>query len=106
MYRPSPGTVGIDQRADATGAQPSQLLDRVGDAHLLVPVALAPGVAVVLPGLGVEHEDVLVHERRAEVGDVDGSAYGLDAAHALAPQPSCLIGSLPSQPTAARYISV
>ena len=106
MFRPSPGTVGIDDRLDAAVAQPRSFCDRVGDAHLLVPVARAPEVAVVLQRLGVEDEDVLVHERRAELGDVDGAADGLDGAHALAPQPSCLIGSLPSQPTAARYISV
>ena len=64
-----------------TVSQPLQLRDGVGDAKLLVPVARTPGVPVVLERLLVEDEDVLVHERRTELGEPDRSADGLDGVH-------------------------
>ena len=78
MFRPRPERRRVDERLDAAVAQPPQLRDRVGDAHLLVPVALAPDVAEVHERLGIEHEHVLVHQRRAEIGELDGAANGLD----------------------------
>ena len=75
----------VDDRADPAAAQTPQLLHGIGDAHVLVPVALAPGVPVVLQRLGVHDEDVLVHERRPQVGDVNCSAYGLNGAQRLGP---------------------
>ena len=65
MKRPSPGG-RIDDRLDAGRADGAQLLDRVGDADVLVPVARAPDVAVVLQRLRLQDEDVLVHQRGAE----------------------------------------
>jgi hypothetical protein len=63
---PHPGVVGL-----------LQLLHGVGD-----PVVLAaPLRRVVLLHVGGEHEDVLVHQRDAEVGGVDGSPGGLDGRH-------------------------
>ena len=62
---------GVDESLDAAVAQPLQLRDRVGNPHLLVPVARAPDVAEVDERLRVEHEHVLVHQRRAEVDEVD-----------------------------------
>ena len=71
----------VDDRADPTVSQALQLRDGVGDANLLVPVARAPGVPVVLERLLVEDENVLVHERRTEVGEPDRPEDGLDGVH-------------------------
>ena len=68
----------VDERLDAAGAQSLQLLDRVGDAHVLIPVALPPDVVVVLDRHGIGDEDVLVHQRRPEPVDVDRPADGLN----------------------------
>ena len=76
-----PGGGRVDERRDPRLADGAQLLDRVGDAHLLVPVALAPQVCVVEIRLGLHHEDVLVHQRGAELGGVDRATDCLDGAH-------------------------
>ena len=68
----------IDDRPDPGSPQRAQLLHRVRDPHLLVPVARAPHVAVVLERLRLHHEDVLVRERRPEVARRDRTQDGLD----------------------------
>ena len=78
----------IDDRLDACRADGAQLLDGVGDADVLVPVALPPDVPVVLQRLRLHDEHVLVHERAAEPLDVNRPAYGLDRPH----QPASLWG--------------
>jgi hypothetical protein len=75
------GRGGIDDRLDACCPESAQLLDGVGDAGVLVPIALPPDVAVVLQRLRLHHEHVLVHERAAEALDVNRPAYGLDRPH-------------------------
>ena len=71
----------VDERPDPGLADRAQLRDRVRDAELLVPEALTPGTPVVRDRLGIEHEHVLVHERAAQVVDVDGAPHGLDRRH-------------------------
>ena len=58
----------IDDGADALGVQGVEAGARVGDPGLLVP---PEPVTVVLLMLGGQHEDVLVHKGRPEVGDID-----------------------------------
>ena len=82
MKRPSPGAVGSTIVSMPAALDCSQLLDRVGDTDLLVPVARTPHVPVVLERLRLEDEDVLVHQRRAELLHVDGSSHGFNGGHA------------------------
>jgi hypothetical protein len=76
-----PDDGGVDDGVDASRLQLAQLADGVGDASLLVP----PRVSVVLEDLRAEHEDVLVHERCAELVDVDGASDRLDLGHLPVP---------------------
>ena len=71
---------GVDECLYAAVAQPLQPRDRVGDPHLLVPVAQAPDMAEVDERFGVEHEHVLVHQRRPELGELNGPANGFNGA--------------------------
>ena len=71
----------VDDRLDAGRADGAQLLDRIRDAHVLVPVARAPHVPEVLERLRLEDEHVLVHQRSAQRRDVDRAAHRLDRAH-------------------------
>jgi hypothetical protein len=64
----------VDDRVDAVGRQFAQAADGVGDSLLLV----APFLGIVLLDLGGHHEDVLVHQHAAEVGDADPAARGLN----------------------------
>jgi hypothetical protein len=68
---------GVDDRGDAEVAQTAQLVDRVGDPDLLVPVL----VAVVLHDVGAQHEHVLVHQRRPEIADVHRTPHRLHRGH-------------------------
>ena len=65
-------TVGSTMLVMPRDGEVVELGHPVGDALLGVPVRLA----VVLEDLGAQHEDVLVHERRAEVGGVDRAGDG------------------------------
>ena len=58
--------------------KPIDMADLVGNTRVLVPVGAAPEVRPVLPGLRVEDEHVLVHERRSEPVELDRPAHGLD----------------------------
>jgi hypothetical protein len=60
----------VDDGVDAEALEFGQPRDRVGDALLLVPL-----VRVVLLDVGGEHEDVLVHEGRAQRGRVDLTSH-------------------------------
>ena len=71
----------IDERVDAGLVDRAQLRDRVRDAELLVPVGLPERVAVVRECLGLDEQDVLVHQCAPERLGVDGSPHGLDGAH-------------------------
>ena len=80
---------GIDDRLDPTGACDRQLLDRVGDADILVPIRRgAPYMPEVLQRLGAHDEDVLVGERHPEAAGVDGAADGLNHRAAVSPGPT------------------
>jgi hypothetical protein len=68
---------GVDDRPDARRGELVQLLHRVRHAVVLVP----PLLGVVLLDVGAEHEHVLVHQRLAELGGVDGTTDGLDLGH-------------------------
>jgi hypothetical protein len=50
----------------------------VADPALLV----APGIRVVLPDLGAEHEDVLVHQHPTERRRLNGATHRLNRCHA------------------------
>jgi hypothetical protein len=67
----------VDDRPHAALGELGELAHRVGDPLVLA----APLLGVVLLDVGSEHEDVLVHERGAELGGVDGAAHGLDRGH-------------------------
>ena len=67
----------IDDRADALGGQRAQLGHRVRDPFVLA----APLARVVLLDVRGEHEDVLMHVGRPEVGDLHRAADGRDLAH-------------------------
>jgi hypothetical protein len=67
----------VHEGAHALGRHRAEPGDRVRDPLLLVP----PAGAVVLEILGADEEHVLVHQGRSEVGDLDGSSYGLDSGH-------------------------
>jgi hypothetical protein len=80
---------GIDDRLDPTRARDRQLLDRVGDADVLVPVRRrAPHVPEVLQRLGAHDEDVLVGQRHPERAGVDGAADGLNHRAVGSPGPT------------------
>jgi len=67
----------VDDRADALGGQRAQLGHRVRDPFVLA----APLARVVLLDVRGEHEDVLMHVGRPEVGDLHRAADGRDLAH-------------------------
>src|SRR6185503_8759641 len=67
----------IDERPVPRIANRPELLDRIANPGVLVPVARAPHAAVVLERLGLEDDDVLVWERAPQLGRDDGPADGL-----------------------------
>jgi hypothetical protein len=69
---------GVDDGPDSLGPQRAQPLDGVGDPGFLVPPR---ALAVVLHMFGGQHEDVLVHQRRAEVVHVDRTLDRLHCRH-------------------------
>ena len=69
----------VDDGVDAAGLEFVQPDDRVGFAL----GAVAPGLRVVLHDLGGHDEHVLVHERHAEVGGVDGPCRGVEKWHSV-----------------------
>ncbi len=71
----------IDDRLDTGRPDGAELLDRIRNPHVLVPVARAPHVPEVLERLRLQDEHVLVHQRPAERRDVDRAAHRLDRAH-------------------------
>ena len=71
----------VDDGLDTGGAHGAELLDRVRDASVLVPVGGAPHVPEVLQRLRLHDEHMLVHQRPAEGRDVDRAAHRLDRAH-------------------------
>ena len=81
----------VDDRADALGGQRAQLGHRVGDPGVLA----APLGGVVLLHVRGEHEDVLVHVGRPEVGGVDRAADGGDLGHS---GPQLPLEDLPGRP--------
>ena len=64
----------VDDGVHAARLELVEPFDGVGDPFFLV----APGFGIVLGNLGGHDEDVLMHERDAEVGGVDGSACGIE----------------------------
>ncbi len=74
---PEPYHRQVDDAVHSARFQLVEPLDRVGLAFGLV----SPGVGIVTCDLGVQHEDVLVHQRHTEVGGVDGSSCGVELRH-------------------------
>ena len=67
----------VDDAVHAAGLELAQAGDGVGLALGLV----APDLGIVVDDLGGQHEDVLVHQRHAEVGGVDRSSRGIQLRH-------------------------
>ncbi|BBY23272.1 hypothetical protein MSTO_34770 [Mycobacterium stomatepiae] len=63
----------VDDGIHAPGLELVEALDGVSDPFLLV----APGFRIVLRDLRGHDEHVLVHQRHAEIGGIDGSARGI-----------------------------
>jgi len=63
----------IDDGVHPAGLQFVEPVDGVGHP----PVLVAPGFGIVLGNLGRHDEHVLMHERHAELGGIDGAASGI-----------------------------
>ena len=88
---PEPPHGRVGDGGDAAVGQLTELGDRVSDLLLLVPPVAGP---VVLDVLGAEDEDVLVHQRASQPGDVDGASDGLHCGHRLSLVPPA--GGIPT----------
>ena len=71
----------IDDRANPRFPHARELVHRIDDPLLLVPVAWTERVTPVLQRLGLHDEHVLVHERSTEVIQRHGASHGLDSRH-------------------------
>ena len=74
----------VDERPDSLPVQGLEAVGGAGDGGVLVPL----GVGVVLLELGMLDEDMLVHERRPQVGQGHRSTHGLDLVHPNSPERS------------------
>ncbi len=63
----------VDDGVHAAGLQFVEARDRIGHPLLLV----TPGIGIVQRDFGGHDEHVLVHERDAQIGGIDGSASGV-----------------------------
>ena len=64
----------VDDGVHTAGLQLVEPVDGVGHPLVLV----APGFGIVQRDFGGHDEHVLVHERDAEIGGIDGSASGIE----------------------------